>query len=99
MPKRVDANQSQIAGELRQLGFLVFVTSDLGGGFPDLVVGDLATMRVYLFEVKNPARSWTLTPAEEEFHDRWAGLVRVIESTEQALEAMGRGTTSSMTRS
>lgn len=96
MPKRVDANQPQIVAELRDLGFQVFVTSDMGRGFPDIVVGDRE--RVYLFEIKDPTQRWRMTPAEEEFHDLWGELVRVIESTEDALEAMGRGMISSTTR-
>ena len=95
MPKKVDANQPQIVAELRQLWFLVHITSDLGRGFPDLVVGDRRTNRVFLFEVKNPEEAWKLTEREGEFHELWGAMVHVIETTEDALEIMGYAMTSS----
>lgn len=96
MPKRIDANQPQIVADLRKLGFLVAVTSDLGRGFPDIVVGDRG--RVFLCEVKNPEERWSLTEKETTFHELWQGMVHVIESTEDALQLMGYGTTSSRTK-
>lgn len=89
MPKKVDANQPQIAADLRKLGFLVAVTSDLGRGFGDMVVGDPRTLTVFLFEVKNPEERWKLTESEIEFHALWHGMVYVIETTEMALGLMG----------
>ena len=89
MPKRVDANQSTIVAELRDLGFLVAVTSDLGKGFPDIVVGDPRTGAVFLCEVKNPEYKWDLTEDEGRFHELWTGMVHIIEKTEDALRVMG----------
>ena len=94
MPKRIDANQPQIIEDLRKLGFLAAVTSDLGRGFPDIVVGDPRTLTVYLFEVKNPEERWGLTKLEIKFHALWHGMVYVIETTEMALALMGYGATS-----
>ena len=89
MPKRIDTNQPQIVADLRRLGFLVHVTSDLGRGFGDIVVGDPRTLTVFLFEVKNPKERWKFTEAETEFHALWHGMVYVIETTEMALGLMG----------
>ena len=89
MPRRVDTNQPQIVADLRKLGFYVAVTSDLGRGFPDIVVGDPRAETVFLCEVKNPEYQWDLTPDEEKFHELWQGLIHIIESTEDALRLMG----------
>ncbi len=85
MPKKVDANQPQIVTDLRRLGFLVAVTSDLGRGFPDIVVGDPRAEAVFLCEVKNPEERWKLTERETEFHELWQGMVHVVESVEDVL--------------
>ena len=89
MPKRIDVNQPQIVADLRRLGFLVHVTSDLGRGFPDIVVGDPRTFTVYLFEIKNPEENWKFTESEIEFHALWHEMVYAIETTEMALGFMG----------
>jgi len=86
MPKRIDLNQPTIVAELRQMGFPVCITSDLGKGFPDLVVGGFGT--VFLFEVKNPEEKWTLTEKEQDFHDLWQGMVHIIQTTEDAISVM-----------
>ena len=89
MPKRVDTNQPAIVADLRKLGFLVHVTSDLGRGFGDIVVGDPRTLTIYLFEIKKPEEQWTLTPPEIEFHALWHEMIHAIETTEMALGFMG----------
>jgi len=94
LPKRVDANQPEIVEDLRCRGFLVHVTSDLGRGFPDIVIGDPHKLTVFLCEVKNPEERWNLTEGERKFHELWQGMVHVIETTEDALVLMGYGTTS-----
>ena len=71
------------------MGFLVAVTSNMGKGFPDIVVGDPRADAVFLCEVKNPEYKWDLTPDEEKFHELWQGLIHIIESTEDALRLMG----------
>lgn len=89
MPKRIDANQPAIVADLRDLWFIVHITSDLGRGFGDLVVGDTLTNRVYLFEVKNPEERWKFTKSEAKFHELWRGMIHVVETTEDCLKAMG----------
>ena len=89
MPKKVDANQPEIVEAFRSAGLYVAVTSDLGAGFPDLVVGHPDQERVYLIEVKNPEYGTKLTRAERKFHELWGGLVTVITSAAEGFERMG----------
>lgn len=87
---RVDSNQSRIVKELRQVGCSVAITSSLGDGFPDLVVGWRGVN--YLFEIKDgtlPPSGRKLTPEEKIFRSTWAGQYFVIQFTGDALEAMG----------
>lgn len=88
---RVDANQSVLVQQLRGIpGCKVAITSGLGKGFPDIVVG---FMRVnYLFEIKDPVQPPSgrkLTKDEKKFHDQWAGQIAIVETIEDCLAAMG----------
>lgn len=82
-PKRTDANQKEIVAGLRKMGYSVFVTSNLGHGFPDLVAGRYGVN--YLLEVKDGAKPPScrmLTDQEEKFIQLWKGKVLVITSIE-----------------
>jgi len=81
---RIDKNQPDIVDSLRSLGASVLVTSMLGRGAPDIVVGWRG--RNYLFEIKNPNGRRRLTPLEAVFHANWAGQIGVIETVEDALD-------------
>jgi Holliday junction resolvase len=83
---KTDANQQQVVKDLRKLGFSVAVTSSLGKGFPDLVLGK--ANKNYLVELKDgnkPPSARKLTPDEEVFIDGWRGKVIVAISTEDIL--------------
>ncbi len=85
--KRIDENQTKIVGELRQLGFSVAVTSGLGKGFPDIVVG--GANRNFLFEIKDAAKNPSqkkLTEDEQKFKDNWRGQYNVVETIEDILK-------------
>lgn len=88
---RIDDNQKQIVGELRQLpGCTVTSTAGVGNGFPDIVVGYQGIN--YLFEIKDPAKppsARKLTEHEHRFHEAWTGQISVIQATEEAMEIMG----------
>lgn len=87
---RVDANQNEIVQALRDVGASVAVTSMIGEGFPDLVVGFRG--RNYLFEIKDgskPPSKRKLTPDEQEWHDLWRGAADVVISIDVALEILG----------
>jgi hypothetical protein len=88
--RRVDANQAEIVKALRAAGCSVAVTSSLGKGFPDLVVGYFG--RNFLLEVKDgskPPSKRVLTSEEMGFVAAWRGQYDVVEDVNQALRAVG----------
>jgi hypothetical protein len=87
---RIDANQTEIVQALRGVGATVAITSMVGGGFVDIVVGFRG--RNYLFEIKDgskPPSKRKLTPDEQEFHDTWRGTVFIVNSVDEALQVLG----------
>jgi hypothetical protein len=87
---RVDANQNEIVETLRRVGASVAVTSHVGGGFPDIVVGFRGVN--YLFEIKDgskPPSKRRLTEDEQGWHDGWNGEVIVVNSADEALKEIG----------
>jgi hypothetical protein len=95
MPKRTDANQISIVSDLRRVGLTVAVTSNVGDGFPDLVVGGRIACphcaakfpQNKLVELKTAAG--LLTPDQEEFHQIWRGQLDVARTTDDALRITG----------
>lgn len=89
--KRVDANQSAIVAALRSAGVRVYVTSHIGGGFPDLVVHRPQWGQHWrALEVKDGSKSPSrraLTPAEEQFAAYFP--VTVVLDVRSALKACG----------
>lgn len=78
---RVDENQAAIVAFLRGKGWNVAVTSSLGHGFVDLVVGRGAFAR--LLEVKDgakPPSARVLTPAEAKFREVWRDVYLIVTS-------------------
>lgn len=87
---RTDANQTDIVDALRDVGASVSVTSMVGSGFPDIVVGYRGIN--YLMEIKDgskPPSKRRLTSDEQEFHDLWRGSVIVVQNVDEALKAIG----------
>lgn len=81
---RVDSNQRQLVKELRSIGCSVAITSQLGSGFPDIVVGYRGVN--YLLEIKDPDKPPSqrkLTTDEIEFQDKWKGQYAVIHTLEE----------------
>ena len=88
--KRVDANQADIVEALRKVGALVAVTSAVGNGFPDIVVGYSGGL--YLMEIKDgtkPPSATKLTKDEVAFHAKWTGYVHIVYSLDDALRVIG----------
>jgi len=86
---RTDANQTEIVAALRKLGYSVAITSSLGNGFPDIVVGKHG--KNWLFEIKDAAKfpsEQRLTDKEQEFFDNWRGQVSKVNSLDQILEVI-----------
>lgn len=94
MPRRAgrtDANQTAIVDALRKVGASVAITSGVGQGLPDLIVGWRG--KNLLMELKDgdkPPSARKLTDAEQYFVDHWTGRpVVIVESVEDALRAIG----------
>jgi hypothetical protein len=86
MPKRTDANQTAIVSAFRKCGATVAITSGLGKGFPDLVVGYRS--RNFLVEIKDgskPPSAQKLTPDESAWHGKWRGQIAIIRSVDDVL--------------
>lgn len=88
---RVDENQPEIVKALRAVGATVEVTSAVGKGFPDLVVG--LRGQTELMEIKNPLKpkaDRVLTPDQVVWHRQWRGKpVCVVETVKDALAVFG----------
>lgn len=83
---RVDRNQAEITRALRQIGATVLVTSNLGCGAPDLVVGFRG--KNLLMEIKDGTAKPSdrrLTTDEKAFHFAWQGRICVVENVAEAL--------------
>lgn len=82
---KVDINQKAIVHALRKAGLSVAITSSIGDGFPDLVVGRAGT--TYLLEVKQDKGD--LTPDERKFVDAWRGHYAIVRNVSEAYEVCG----------
>ena len=84
--KRVDTNQKEIVEAFRSLGCSVFITSMVGKGFPDIVVGFRG--KNYLFEIKDGNKfksQQRLTEPELLFFRDWVGQCAIIDSVDQVI--------------
>lgn len=87
---KIDDNQAEIAAALQIRGCSVRSLAPMGQGIPDLLVGRHGYN--FLLEVKNgslPPSRQKLTDDEHAFVTMWRGQVAVVNSIEQALEAVG----------
>ena len=79
---KTDANQPEIVHDLRRAGVSVWITSHMGGGFPDLVCGYHGI--TILVEVKN--RGGKVTPDEAEFFRNWRGSAYFAETSDEVMK-------------
>jgi hypothetical protein len=87
----VDANQAEIVKAMRDYGASVWITSLLGDGAPDVVVGlGLTNVLVEIKDGDKPASCWKLTPDEQAFRSSWRGWYEVVHSVSEALELCER---------
>ena len=89
---KVDNSQAAIVSALRDVGASVAITSTVGKGFPDLVVG--FRRRTYCIECKSltgkrDPKPEPLTPDQVRWHQEWRGHVAVVATAEEAREAIG----------
>ncbi len=88
---RADDNQKEIVKALRAIGCTVTVASQVGGGFPDLVVGFWGIN--HLIEIKDgdkPKSKQRLSKVQQKFHDNWRGKVSVVTSIDEAIKLVNR---------
>lgn len=86
---KIDANQNEIVSALRKTGCSVQILSSVGKGCSDLVVG-FAGLNL-MMEVKDgskPPSAQKLTLDQVKWHQDWNGTVVVVNSVEQALQAV-----------
>lgn len=94
---RTDHNHREIVAALRKIGCTVQSLAAVHNGCPDLLVGRTfpdGSRRNFLLEVKDgskPESARRLTKAQIEWLAKWAGEARVVETVDQALEAVGLG--------
>ncbi len=90
-PRKVDSNQHAIVLALRKIpGVSVLSIATVGNGCPDLIVGYQG--QNHIWELKDGSlcpSARKLTFKETMFHSTWTGTVRVINSLDEALEALG----------
>lgn len=87
---RIDANQPEIVQALRDVGASVAITSMVGSGFPDIVVGYRGEN--YLIEIKDGSKTPSkrkLTTDEQEWHDLWRGTIHIANSVNEVLTIIG----------
>lgn len=82
---KVDKNQREIVEALRAAGCSVVITSHVGAGFPDIVVGRAGA--TYLLEIKG--KRGKLTKPQVKFFDEWRGNAVVVRTVDEALKAVG----------
>ena len=86
---RVDANQAEIVEALRAIGATVQPIHMVGRGCPDIIV--CYRGRNILIEIKDGSKSPSarrLTSDEMMWHTSWRGRVVIVESVDEALQAV-----------
>lgn len=82
---KIDSNQNKVVGMLRKIpGVSVAITSQLGNGFVDIVVGYKGIN--YMIELKDGdkvASKRKLTVDEIEFSDKWKGQYNVCKDFDE----------------
>jgi hypothetical protein len=87
---KIDDNQTLIVTQLRRIPNLtVAITSMIGKGFVDIIVGYKG--KNYLIELKDenkPPSKRKLTPGEEEFFAEWKGQVSVCKNFDEVWDVI-----------
>lgn len=88
--RKIDDNQNLIVKQLRKMGASVAITSMIGKGFPDLVIG--FRDKNYLIELKDGTKSKSrkeLTVDERRFFITWRGQIEICENLDEILKIIG----------
>lgn len=86
---KIDANQNEIVAALRKTGCSVQILSSVGKGCPDIICG-FSGVNLFM-EIKDgakPSSAQKLTADQVKWHQDWNGTVVVVNSIEQALQAV-----------
>ena len=88
-----DGNQAELVKQLRRIPNLsVAVTSRMGQGYPDIVVGFQGVN--FMMEIKDPAQQPSrrkLTNDEEHFQRNWRGQYAVVSTIEDCIRVITNG--------
>lgn len=86
---RVDDNQAEIVAALRKIGASVQPLHAVGSGCPDILVGWRGFNTILeIKDGKKPPSARKLTEDQIKWHAEWRGQVTVVETVEQAIEAV-----------
>lgn len=86
---RVDANQPKIVEALRRIGATVNITSNLGEGFPDIVVSFRDEwFHIEIKDGERPPSERRLTDDETRFHKKQRAPVYIVESSLEAVDLL-----------
>lgn len=83
---RTDDNQPLLVDLWRKAGLSVWITSGLGQGGVDVVLGGFGLS--WLVEIKDGSKVLSrrnLTPCERKFHDNWKGAISIISNEQEAM--------------
>lgn len=86
-----DKNQQELVAAFKKLGCSVFDTSQVGYGFPDLIVGCAGL--AHLVEVKNPENHYGrsgLSASQQAFARDWRGGKLFVVSSVDEVAALVR---------
>lgn len=84
-----DSNEPAIVQALRRVG-CVWIPMDKMAGFDAIVISPRTG--THIFEIKDPAKKWKLTPAEEKRKaevETAGGLYCIVTTADQALIIVG----------
>jgi hypothetical protein len=81
---RTDNIQTETVLKARQLGATVKVLSNVGGGFPDLLMGFKGIN--WIFELKS--KKGILTPKQVRFLEAWNGSAYVARSADEVIDIL-----------
>ena len=85
---KVDENQSELVRAALQFGCTVRSLAQIGGGIPDLLIGQASRWgrRNILVEAKSD--HGVLTPDQIAFHRDWRGQIDIARTVDQLLEVL-----------
>lgn len=84
---RRDANHSEIVAAFQKFGWYVVDLSSVGGGVPDIVIGD-STNGLFFVEIKSPTTAYGksgLSKSQKRFEAEWQGTVHIVRTLDDVI--------------